>query len=157
MRLPTPSTVRPGISLLEVLVALAVFLISIGAIIQLVNASADLALEIQERGEAGRLAQSKMAEVVAGIVPLSRQNEATFDEDPENGWTWSLDPQQGDVANLWTVTVKVSRMRQNGDKVEVSLSQMVLDPSIRGSAMDTPPTSTSSGSTGTTTTGGMSP
>jgi general secretion pathway protein I len=151
MRLPSRSSVRPGVSLLEVLVALAVFMISIGAIIQLINTSADLSLEISERGEAGRLAQSKLAEVIAGIVPLSSQSDQAFDEDPENGWSWSLDAEQGDIPNLWNVTVSVSRTRQNGDEVKVSLSQMVLDPSVRGGTMDT--TSSSSGGSGGTSSG----
>jgi hypothetical protein len=140
-------------------VALAIFLFSLIVVGRLVVIGTDTALDVQYQSQAAQLCQSKMAEVVAGVVPLNPQNEVPFDEDPE--WNWSLDCEQNNISGLWNVSVKVSHLRGPGFRNECTLSQMVLDPSIRGSALDAPASSTSSssttnGTTGSSTQGGSS-
>jgi type II secretion system protein I len=127
-------TRRGGLTLLEVLIALGIFLMSLVAISTLVTASADQALEIQQQSHAAQLCQSKLAEVIAGVVPLSGQGDVPFDEDPN--WSWLLDADQGDIAGLWKVTVRVSRQQPNGSRLECSLDRMLLDPALRGSTLD---------------------
>jgi general secretion pathway protein I len=127
---------RPGLSLLEVLVALAIFLFAMVAIGRLVVSGADRALEVRYKSEAVQIAQTKLAEAASGAVALSSQGASPLDEDPE--WQWSLDAEQGSVANLWNVTVRVSRAGPGGSPMEYcSLTQMVLDPAQRGSSFDT--------------------
>jgi type II secretory pathway pseudopilin PulG len=121
---------RSGLSLLEVLVALAIFLMSLIALGTLVSFSADRAQDVQQKGQGIQMCQSKLAEVVSGALPLSSQTDVPFDEDPN--WRWSLDAQQGGAAGLWNVTVRVKCSRPGGDDLTVSLSQMVLDPTLRG-------------------------
>jgi general secretion pathway protein I len=142
---------RAGLSLLEVLVALAIFLFSIVALNQALNIGTRNAVDMQQHMMAAQLVQSKMAEVYCGAVPLSSQSDTPFDEDPD--YTWSLDAEQNSVTNLWNVTVTVTRARGDGSKLETKLSQMIIDPSIRGTNLDSaytatlsPPSSTSSGS-----------
>lgn len=135
IRRPGPFGRRPGLSLLEVLVALAVFLISLGAITQLVTLAGNRALDAQRRSEATRLCQSKLSEVVAGAVPLSGQNEAPFEEDPD--YTWSLTTDSGSVTGLWVVTVTVARKGSDDPADGCVLRQLVLDPAQRGSTQDT--------------------
>src|SRR5439155_26281298 len=93
-----PGTKRRGLTLLEVLVALGIFLMSFAVIGQLITVSADRALEVQQQGQATQLAQAKLAEVAAGVVPLSGQNDVPFDEDPN--FLWSLDAVQAEIAGL---------------------------------------------------------
>jgi len=136
---------RHGFSLLEVLVALAIFLFGLIAIGQLITLGSDRALEVQFQTQAVQLCQAKMAEVVAGAVPLSSQADAKFDEDPD--WSWSLEAEQDSSSSLlWNVKVTVTHPRPDGSKMEASLSQMVLDPSQRGSATDAALSSSSSAS-----------
>jgi general secretion pathway protein I len=125
---------RAGFSILEVLVALAIFLFSLVAIGRLVTLGADQAFEVRLRSQAVEICQSKIAEVAAGAIPLQSQSDAPLDEDPD--WHWSLDCEQNTAANLWNVTVKVNRQTAGGNKVEVTMQEMVLDPSVRGSAFD---------------------
>jgi Tfp pilus assembly protein PilV len=158
MRLP--SSRRAGLSLLEVLVALALFLMALVGLEYLVTLGGQLALGTRQRSEAAQLCQSKMDEVAAGAVPLSSQSDVPFDEAPD--YHWSLDAEQGSVSGLWNVTVRVSRQQVGSLPVECSISRMLLDPSLVGSTQDTPPSSTSgttssnSGGSGTSSTSASS-
>src|SRR5262249_11848660 len=113
---------RRGMTLLEVLVALGIFLISLVGIIKLVTLSGDHARLVPLNAQAAQLCQSKLAEIVAGVVPLSSQSDVPFDEDPD--WLWSLDANQGDITGLWKLTVRVSRQQSNGSRIECSLDRM---------------------------------
>jgi type II secretion system protein I len=136
-------------TLLEVLMAVAIFLLSLVAIGRLISISSERAREIQLKGQAMQMCQSKMAEFLAGVQQLASQSDVPFDEDPN--WRWSADCSQGQVTNLWTVQIRVNTKRPDGGSVEVTLSQMVLDPSVRGTTIPSSSSSTTSG----TTTGGM--
>src|SRR5947209_5370596 len=130
MRLrPTPKQ-RPALSLLEVLVALAVLLFALIAIGRLLSFGADRALDVQDQARGTELCQSQLDRVVAGVVPLSSQSDVPCDEDPD--WNWSLTADQGSVNGLWTVSVRVSRQRPDGSRVEVVLNRMLVDPTLRG-------------------------
>jgi general secretion pathway protein I len=156
--LPSPNSKRHGLTLLEVLVALGIFLMAFASISHLVTLSADRALEVQQQGKAAQLCQAKLAEVAAGIVPLSGQTDVPFDEDPK--FLWSLDAAQADISGLWKVTVRVSLERSDGSRTECSLDRMLLDPSLRGNALDAAlaaaNNSSSSSSTGSSTSGSSS-
>lgn len=133
---------RSGLTLLEVLVAMAIFLFSITAISHLLTVSGDRALAAQLRTQASLRGQSKLAEVVAGIQPLSSSGWAAFDDNPD--WSWQLNCTQEDVANLWKVQVAVKRQRGDGSTIEVNLNQLVLDPGVRGSSLVDVATTTAS-------------
>jgi general secretion pathway protein I len=143
---------RPGLSLLEVIIATAIFMISIVALNQLVSNASDRAEEARWLNEGTRLAQSKMNEVIAGVVPLSSAGDTTFDEDSD--YSWSMDAETDTVPNVWHVTVTVSRSRQGKPRFEIPLHQIVFDPLARGSLADAPtisvstPSGSSTGSSG---------
>jgi hypothetical protein len=133
MYLPAPASPRHGLSLLEVLAALTIFLLSFVAIGRLVTLASDRALDIQNRSEAAHRARSKMAEVVVGAVTLEPQ-AGTFEEDA--AWTWEMECEEGTVPGIWNVRVRVSRTSSGGYESSSTLTQMVLDPSMKGSAFD---------------------
>jgi prepilin-type N-terminal cleavage/methylation domain-containing protein len=126
---------RPGLSLLEVLTALAIFLIALIALGQLLTMSGERAFEVQQQSHGAQLCQSKLAEVVSGAVPLS-SNSGPYDEDPN--WQWNVDAEQdSSITGLWRVHVTASRDMPDGSHYESSVHQMILDPSLRGSTADT--------------------
>jgi hypothetical protein len=146
------------LSLLEVLAALAIFLFSLVALGRLISIGSDNVREIQWLGQGSLLAQSRMAEVLAGSIALSSQSDATCDEDSD--WNWSMDAEQDTAPGLWRVTITLGRNRPDGSRFETRLSQMVLDPTSRGNTDGTPlnsTTSTGTGTTGSSTSGGSSP
>jgi Tfp pilus assembly protein PilV len=147
-----------GFSLLEVLMALAILLFALIGIGRLLTLSGERAMKVQQQGRAAQLCQAKLAEVAAGVVSLSSQSGA-FDEDPD--WQWTVDAESdSSISGLWRVKVTVSRNQADGSRVESSLNQMVLDPSLRGSTTDTPSAastaSSSSNGAGSGTAGGAS-
>src|SRR6266478_1235136 len=83
---------RKGMSLLEVIIALAIFLMALIGIGHLITFSGQQTLELSERGHAAQLAQAKLAEVIAGIQTLSSQGDTGFEDEPE--WMWSLTAEQ---------------------------------------------------------------
>jgi type II secretion system protein I len=143
----SPGDSRSALTLLEVLIALAIFLLSMGALSYLITLCSEQVMEIKQRSQAARLCQSKMNEVMAGAVALQSQNDSAFDEDPD--WRWSLECTQSSAStNLWTVKITVRNQKDTRTGLEESLTQMVLDPSVRGSTLDLAASSSSS-STGT--------
>src|SRR5262249_19146649 len=107
----------------------------------------DQALEVQYQSEAIQIAQSRIVEVTIGAIALESQSEVPVEDSP---WFWSMECEANDsVANLYNVTVRVSRKRPDGNMGEYcTLSQMILDPAQRGSSFDSSSTSSSSGSSG---------
>jgi Tfp pilus assembly protein PilV len=131
---------RRGLSLMEVLAALTIFLLSFVALARLVTLGSDQAFDAQQHVRGADLCQSKMAEVAAGVVPLESQPDTAFEED--SVWHWSLDCDKGSVTGLWNVTVRVSRQESQRLRPICTLSQMVLDPQTHGNLQDTPPGTT---------------
>jgi general secretion pathway protein I len=148
LRRTHPAHKRPGLTLLEVILSLAIFLFALVAIGHLMTMGTERAADVRSITRATELCQWKLNEVIAGVVPLASQSDSPFDNEPD--YVWTLDCQQDSVANLWDVQVKVSRANKNGSSIEVVLQQMVLDPSARGSTADAAAAtdSTSSSSSG---------
>jgi hypothetical protein len=134
LRRTHPPQKRPGLTLLEVILSLAIFLFSLVAIGHLMTLGTERAADVQSLTRATELCQWKLNEVISGVVPLASQSDSPFDNEPD--YVWTLDCQQDTVANLWDVQVKVSRASKHGSSIEVVLQQLVLDPSARGSTAD---------------------
>jgi prepilin-type N-terminal cleavage/methylation domain-containing protein len=121
---------RRGLTLMEVIVAMAIFVMSLAAIVPLMTMGLNRAVEVELQSVALQKAQSKMSEVLAGAVQLGSQTNVPFDEDPTGQWTWSMEAEQdGTIGNLWNVTVTVSHPVADSE-VKVSLTEKVRDPSI---------------------------
>lgn len=150
MIIPRPTAQRGGFTLLEVLLALTIFLFALIALGHLLNVASNQVQEARYTNRAAQLCQSQMNRVIAGDVPLTGQGDVSFDEDPD--WSWSIECQQeSTITNLWRVQIKVTRNRSGGAPFEAALSQMVLDPAAKGTLESS---SSSSGSSGTTPTQG---
>lgn len=125
-------------TLIEVLIALSIFLLAMVVFGEMIVRNGEIARDIQRQNQATRLCQSKLHEAEAGIVPMSGQDETTFDDDPD--YSWSMTADTGAVDDLWNVTVTVKRRQTDaGAEISCVLKQMILDPSIVGSTQDTPP------------------
>ncbi len=144
MRSPRRTDQRQGMTLLEVLLALAIFLFSLAAISQLFTFATHQANEIQQQSRSTRLAQSKLGEYIAGVTSLTN-GSGTCDDEPEFQWQSSVS--DGGAQNLYLVTVTVSR---DTPHIETSLTQYILDPRSKGN-FPAPPSTSDSSSDSTTT------
>jgi general secretion pathway protein I len=125
---------RTGLSLLEVLVALTIFLMAFVVLGRLIVSGGDLAADAQWQNQAAQLCESQMEKVAAGLVPLVPQSGVPMEEAPE--WQWSLSAQQTSVPNVWQVKVEVKHPGSARSQISFSLSQMILDPQLRGNVLD---------------------
>jgi len=142
---------RRGLSLLEVIASLAIFLISLIGLSQLIEMGGDRARDSQMLSHGTWIAQSNMDKLIAGYLPLGGQGETATEEDPD--WQFAVDATGDSTPGLFLVTVTVSRNRPDGSRFETKLIQYVLDPTIRGSTTGTDADTsgtTTSGTTGTT-------
>ena len=147
----TRPTRRPGLSLLEVLLALAIFLMSLVAIGGLIDFGSDQGMAASMQAVGTRLAQSKLAEVEAGAIDLAAGGSGTFDDEPD--WHWSVESTATQWPNTYDVTVRV--WRDAGRHYEVTLSQIVFDPAQMGNGSEAqPPAPPEASGTGAATTGG---
>lgn len=151
---------RRGLSLIEVLLAMAILVLSMVAIGRLVDMGTDRGNEARAYVRGTRLAQSKMAEVEAGVIALDGETSGEFEGD-DGAWTYTVVPEDAGPPNLYLITVRVTRTLQ-GKPIEIVLSQMLFDPTLVGSTAqaERPAAATTDGTTDTTgmgTTGGTSP
>lgn len=150
-----PAT-RPGLSLIEVLLSLAILLLALVAISRLVELGSQHGNNARAATRGARLAQSKMAEVEAGVIPLDSGANGQF-EGEDGGWSYTVTPAAAGPPNLYTVTVKVSR-DMSGQPFEIVLTQMLFDPAMTGStAQAERPAIPDPADASSTTTGGTSP
>jgi general secretion pathway protein I len=125
---------RGGFTLFEVIIALAIFLLSLVAITQLVNLAVDRAQDIRLQLQATQLCQTKLAELAVGIVPLAPQADVAFLDEPD--WHWTVECQPSQIRGLWEVCVTVIRLQPNGSRSEWSLGELILDPALHGNRLN---------------------
>ena len=162
---------RRGLTLLEVVVAMAIFMISVLAIYQLLTFGRDRALDVQMQTRTSLRCQSKLAEVIVGEVPLqSTGGYSGFDDEKDKDLQWLLTIDELGFDGARQIKVSVKAELPSGRTFETHLAQIILDPEIRGSTLDPAPQasqpgaatkdaaesatpSSTSGTTGTGTTG----
>lgn len=120
---------RRGITLFEVLLALAIFLGAFAAIAQIIDLGRQASVEGQLENDAVLRAQTKLAEVIAGIEPMSAVQGQPFDDDPN--WTWGLSISDGPHADLLAVAVSIEHVRSDGNlNSAFTLNRFVRDPQV---------------------------
>lgn len=124
---------RSGFSLIEVLLALTIFLLALVVLGRLVDMGADRETESRFKTQGTRLALAKLAEFESGAISLDETN-GTFEGD-DSTWSWSASAETQSTPNLYHVTVKVTRDFK-GQDFSVTLSQLILDPSLFGKATE---------------------
>ena len=121
---------RSGLSLLEVMLALAILglsLVAIGELMRIGSRSAEMARDLTT---AQILCETKMAEIVTGLLPCTPITEAPI-QDAGSGtdWLYAIETQTIDQQGLISVRVTV---QQNPDfasrPVSFSLVRWMIDP-----------------------------
>lgn len=103
-----------GFSLLEIIVSLAILTFVLTTVGQIIYSGSQAATKTQLASKAMVRAQTVMAEVVAGIHPKQSLSDATFENDDDPAWTWSLNVTAGVLPDLLRLDVTVNHNDANG-------------------------------------------
>ncbi|MDA1017841.1 MAG: hypothetical protein O3A00_25715, partial [Planctomycetota bacterium] len=147
-RANSPAT-RRGITILEVLISVAIFIGAMTAIGGLLSNGADSAIQAKWETEAVFRAESMLAEVISGAVRMESVNGGTFADDPDAAWSWSLAVDNGPHADLLALELTVDHTNGAGIvDATFTLNSFVRDPEVYLN------TSSSSSSSSSSTTSG---
>ncbi len=120
---------RRGLSLLEVILAIAILAGCIAAIGQLVSLGSRQAEESRDLTKAQLLCESKIAEVAAGAVPAEAASSAPFEHD--TNWLYSVVVNSLDDQSLLSVEVTVQQAEFVGERpLTCTLTCWMIDPSL---------------------------
>ena len=129
-------SVRRGLTLLEVLLSLGLFLGALAALSQLWYGGVRASVQARLGTQAILRCESKLNEVVAGAVPLQAISNSPFDDD--STWTWSLQVQPDSQLEFSWVVVSVSHPGQGGlSASSYQLSRMIRNPQVWTNAQQT--------------------
>ncbi|MSQ94607.1 MAG: hypothetical protein EXR98_08625 [Gemmataceae bacterium] len=129
---------RVGLTLLEVIVSTAIFLISVIAIAQLSNIGTERAVDVQLQTRTSLRCHGKLAEIVIGAETNASGGYTPFTDDFDKDLQWRAEVGLTEVAGLLLAKVWVKAELPSGKVVESQLSQMFVDPTIRGTTFDQP-------------------
>lgn len=118
------STNRHGLSLLEVILSLAILGLSMAIIGRLYFLGYRSAMQTRYRSEANMIADTKMAELASGVLPLDGGG-GSIEENPE--WRYAAEVQQSQQPGLLLSTVTVTRSDEV-IPITVSLVRFIPDP-----------------------------
>jgi prepilin-type N-terminal cleavage/methylation domain-containing protein len=120
---------RRGLTLLEVLISLLIFVGAMAAIGQLISNGVRGAVQSRLETQAILRCESKVAEVVAGVIPLQPTGAVPFPDNPS--WTWSLQMQPGPHPDLLLFQVTVEHAAgSNVGRTTFRLTRLLRNPQL---------------------------
>ncbi|HWL09469.1 MAG TPA: hypothetical protein VNQ76_13760 [Planctomicrobium sp.] len=134
---------RRGLSLFEVVLALAIFLGATAAITQVLRTGSHASIRAQLQSQAALFCDRQMNRVLAGIEPMESVPTGSLDGHPD--WKWSLNVSDGGVPWLLRLELSVEHTSSNPNAVVKSeLVRLVRDPQFYVNAAESATTSSSS-------------
>jgi prepilin-type N-terminal cleavage/methylation domain-containing protein len=122
---------RRGLSLLEVMVALAILGGALAAITQLVRLGAQSGVAARENTTAQLLCEAKLAEITAGILPADPGGPWQFDLPEHAEWLYYVDTQPLPQAGLVELRVTVFQDKPESIRpISFQLVRWIQDPGL---------------------------
>ena len=133
------TTKRTGLSLLEVVLALSILGISVGILSTIMQQSADNGLRARRITQAQMVCESKMAEAIAGALPLQSTQWTPVASVDATTWYYSLEVIQPEQPNMIGVVIQVNDelAMAESQRPLTRLVEWIIDPSL---GLDTKPT-----------------
>lgn len=124
------SSRRPGLSLLEVILAFAILAGSLAVLGELIRQGARAAAESRDLTRGQLLCESKISEVAAGVAPADPVQRVPFENDPE--WLYSIEVLETEQPGLLGIHVTVEPNLDDLTQRHVSftLVRWIPDPSL---------------------------
>ncbi len=118
---------RRGLSLLEVILAIAILGVALVLIAELIRIGARSADRAKQISMAQIVCDTKMAELSAGVLPLATTSSTQIEEAP--GWFYAVDVQSADQIGLLRVLVTINTAESIDTGVNLfSLTRLLPDP-----------------------------
>jgi general secretion pathway protein I len=124
-----PAT-RGGLTLLEVILSVAIFLGSLTAIMKILDNGRESELMTRMQTEAVMRCEAKMAEVVAGIEEAVTSGDQPFSDSEDGSWTWRMDVVDSGIPGLLQVNVTVERKIGSTPLASFTLLRYMRDPQL---------------------------
>lgn len=122
---------------MEVILSITILGLSLVAIGALVSTGYRAALEARLRSDANLLCETKMAEVVVGIIELESVSGVPIPENQE--WEYKIEVEPSDQLGLLFLRVSVVQLTSVArNPLEVSLVRFVPDPDYEPEALEDP-------------------
>ena len=125
------TTFRGGLTLFEVILALAIMGGAVAIISQAAWSGLENARMAQELVQAELLTENVMAELVVGIRPMEAEQDGSFEEDDSledpDLWLYSIEITPSDIKGLSEVRVTVKVNTERPRPVSYSLVRLVMD------------------------------
>lgn len=122
---------RTGLSLLEVIISVAIFLGALTAIMQGLSIGQRSELAARLQSEAVLRCEAKMGEIICGAVEANSTQGNTFEDDETGKWEWSAQVTDAGVSGLLEVTVLVEHKPGGEDPdAAFSLVRLMRDPQL---------------------------
>ena len=122
---------RRGLTLLEVLISVAIFLGALTAIMQLLNTGQQSEVSARLKTEAVLRCEAKMAEIVSGIEEATSSDEQKFPDDEIGHWQWSAEVGNGSATSLLMITVTVEHLPDGKNpNASFTLTRYMRDPQL---------------------------
>jgi prepilin-type N-terminal cleavage/methylation domain-containing protein len=122
---------RRGLSLLEVMLALAILGGALTAIGMLVRLGSRAAVESREMTQAQLLCESKLAELTAGLLPVEPGGPWQFDLPEQAEWVYFVDIEPVPLPGMVQVTVTVAQESETARIPRFfSLVRWMQDPNV---------------------------
>jgi general secretion pathway protein I len=127
----TRSVDRTGLTLLEVIISVAIFLGGLTAIMQALALGQRSELSARLQSAAVVRAEAVMAEMISGASELAASAGNRFDDDEVGNWEWSAEVVDAGVTGLLQITVLVEH-KPGGEEPNAAFSvvRYVRDPQL---------------------------
>ena len=122
---------RRGLSLLEVLISVAIFLGSMTVIMFALNSGQRSEISARLQSEAVLRCEAVMGEIVSGVQDATASEDNPFEDDETGNWKWNAQVTSAAGNGLLQITVIVEHRPDNGEpNAAFSLVRYMRDPQL---------------------------
>jgi hypothetical protein len=119
---------RAGLSLLEVILALAILALSMAAIGELIRIGTTSASNAEDYTDGQLLAESKLSEIMSGVSTADPVTRVPFTTNPD--WYYTVELAQTEDTEVMALRVTVEKYIERSRPVAFSLIRWIPDPGI---------------------------
>ena len=122
---------RSGLSLLEIIISVAIFMASLAAIMEGLQIGRRSELSARLQSEAVLRSETVMGEILCGAKEASSAQGNRFDDDETGNWEWSAEVTEAGTTGLLQVTVLVEHRPGGGEpNAAFTLVRFMRDPQL---------------------------